>query len=122
MMHDKTTEQIIASAIEVHRILGPGLLESIYEEALCHELDLRGVPFERQKEVNIIYKEKAIKGQRLDMVVNNEVVVEIKSVRKLDDVFSAQVLSYLKSTGMKRALLINFGQERLVDGLKRFSL
>ncbi len=62
MMHDQTTEQIIASAIEVHRILGPGLLESIYEEALCHELDLRGVPFERQKEVDIIYKEKAIKG------------------------------------------------------------
>lgn len=122
MTNDRTTEQIIAAAIEVHRVLGPGLLESVYEEALCHELDLRGISFERQKEVNVIYKGRIIKGQRLDLFVNGEVVVEIKSVRKLDDVFSAQVLSYLRGTGMRRALLINFGQERLVDGLKRFSL
>lgn len=121
-MTDSLTEQIIASAIEVHRILGPGLLESIYEEALCHELLLRNIPFERQKEVDVIYKNKVIKGQRLDMLVNNEVIIEIKSVRKLEDVFTAQVLSYLKSTGIKRALLLNFGESRLVDGIKRFSL
>ena len=121
-MADLLTERIIASAIEVHRLLGPGLLESIYEEALCYEFGLRGILFERQKEVDIFYKEKIIKGQRLDLVVNGEVVVEIKSVRKLEDVFSAQVLSYLKSTGLNRALLINFGGEMLIDGVKRFSL
>ena len=120
-MSDKLTEQIIASAIEVHRILGPGLLESIYEEALCYELSLRGITFERQKEVDVLYKDKIIKGQRLDLIVNSEVIVEIKSVRKLEDVFTAQVLSYLKSTGLKRALLINFGEGKLVDGVKRIS-
>ncbi len=119
---DNLTEQIIAAAIEVHRILGPGLLESIYEEALCHEFGIRGIPHERQKEVAVIYKDVRIKGQRLDLLVNGEVVIEIKSVRNMDDVFTAQVLSYLKSTGLKRALLINFGAARLVDGIKRFSL
>ncbi len=77
---------------------------------------------ERQKEVDVIYKDKIIKGQRLDLVVNREVIVEIKSVRKMDDVFTAQLLSYLKSTGFKRGLLINFGEKRLVDGVKRISL
>ena len=84
-------------------------------------MHLRGIPFDRQKEVDVLYKNKVIKGQRLDLIVNNEVVVEIKSVRKLEDVFTAQVLSYLKSTGLKRALLINFGQSKLIDGVKRFS-
>ena len=118
---DSQTERIIAAAIEVHRHLGPGLLESIYEEALCCEFALCGIPFERQKEVEVVYKGKAIKGQRLDLVVFGEVIVEIKSVRQLDDVFTAQVLSYLKSTGLKRALLVNFGATKLVDGIKRFS-
>ncbi len=121
-MKDPLTGQIISSAIEVHRILGPGLLESIYEEALCYEFSLNNIPFDRQKEVNVIYKDKVIKGQRLDLIVNKEVVVEIKSVRKLEDIFTAQVLSYLKSTGIKRALLINFGESKLVDGVKRLSM
>ncbi len=121
-MADKLTEEIIGAAIEVHRILGPGLLESIYEEALCYELLLKGIPFERQKEVDVVYKNKIIKGQRLDLIVNNEVVVEIKSVRRLEDIFTAQVLSYLRSTGLKVALLINFGESKLIDGVKRFSL
>ena len=119
---DLQTEKIISAAIEVHRILGNGLLESIYEEALCYELSLRGIPFERQKELDIVYKDKVIKGQRLDLLVFGEVVVEIKSVRKLEDVFTAQTLSYLKSMKLKRALLINFGESRLVDGIKRISL
>jgi GxxExxY protein len=121
-MADPLTEKIISSAIEVHRILGPALLESIYEEALCHELQLRGIKFERQKEVEVFYKGEVIKQQRLDLVVNAEVVVEIKSVRKLDDIFVAQILSYLKSTGLSRGLLINFGESKLTDGLRRFSL
>lgn len=121
-MGDNHTEQIIAAAIEVNRILGPGLLESIYEEALCHEFGLRRIPHERQKEISAIYKDVRIKGQRLDLLVHGEVIVEIKSVRRLEDVFTAQVLSYLKSTGLKRALLLNFGESRLIDGIKRFSL
>ena len=119
---DLLTERIISAAIEVHRVLGPGLLESIYEEALCHEFSLRSIPFERQKELDVIYKNKIIKGQRLDLLVFGEDVVEIKSVRKLEDIFTAQTLSYLKSTGLKRSLLINFGEGRLIDGIKRISL
>jgi GxxExxY protein len=121
-MSDSLTEQIIGAAIEVHRILGPGLLESIYEEALCVELELRGIAFSRQVEVDVIYKGRTIKGQILDLLVNAEVVVELKSVTKLPDVVMAQVLSYLKATGLKRALLIKFGMARLVDGIKRISL
>lgn len=121
-MLNKITEEIIGAAIEVHRILGPGLLESIYEEALCHELALRKVSFQRQQEIIMHYKNQAIKGQRLDLVVLDEVIVEVKSVRKLDDVFTAQILSYLKSTGLKCGLLINFGESRLVDGIRRISL
>jgi GxxExxY protein len=121
-MADELTEKIIGAAIEVHRYLGPGLLESIYEEALCHELSLRGVPATRQVAVDIHYKGIAIKGQRLDLLVENSVVVEIKSVRELPDVAMAQTLSYLKATGLKRALLINFGKNTLIDGLKRISL
>jgi len=98
------------------------LLESIYEEALSHELRIRDIPFERQKEVDVFYKDKVIKGQRLDLVVASQVVIEIKAVKALNDVFSSQVLSYLKSTGLRRALLINFNAPTLVSGLKRFSL
>ena len=122
MVTDALTERIIGACIEVHKSLGPGLLESIYEEALCIELELRGISFQRQVELKVYYKGRAIKGQRLDLVVNNEVVVEIKSISSLPDVAMAQVLSYLKGTGLKRALLVNFGERRLVDGVKRISL
>lgn len=122
MARDELTEKVIGAAIEVHRILGPGLLESIYEEALCHELQLRGVACERQKEVDVIYKERVIKGQKLDVLVEGEVVVELKAVAKLPNVAIAQTLSYLKSTGLKRGLLINFSQAKLIDGVKRISL
>ena len=119
---DSLTEQIISAAIEVHLILGSGLLESIYEEALCYEFSMRGIPYEQQKELDVIYKDKVIKGQRLDLLVFGEIVVEIKSVRKLEDIFTAQTLSYLKSMKLKRALLITFGEGSLVDGIKRISL
>ncbi len=121
-MSDPLTEKIIGAAIEVHRVLGPGFLESIYEEALCVELHLRAVNFERQVEVDVNYKGHVIKGQRLDLLVEKEVIVELKSVSSLPEVASAQVLSYLKATGLKRGLLINFGAPRLVDGIKRLSL
>ena len=121
-MVDELTEAIIGAAIEVHRVLGPGLLESIYEAALCHELGLRGFVAEPQVEVDVIYKGIIIKGQKLDILVEKQVVVELKAVSKLPEVAMAQTLSYLKATGLKRALLLNFGEKRLVDGIKRISL
>ncbi len=121
-MSDPLTEKVIGAAIEVHRILGPGLLESIYEEALCVEFQMRGIPFERQVELDVNYKGHVIKGQRVDLLVEKELVVELKSVSSLPEIATAQVLSYLKATGLKRALLLNFGVPRLVDGIKRISL
>jgi GxxExxY protein len=121
-MSDPLTEQIIGAAIEVHRVLGPGLLELIYEEALCVELELRGIAFQRQVELDVYYKGQAIKGHRVDLLVEDQVVVEIKSVIKLPDVATAQVLSYLKATKLRRGLLLNFGMLRLTDGIKRLSL
>ena len=121
-MGDDLTDRIIGAAIEVHRILGPVLLESIYEEALCIELQLRGLRVARQQELDVIYKGHIIKGLRIDLLVEDEVIVELKSVSKLPDVVTAQVLSYLKATRLKRALLINFGLPKLVDGVKRLSL
>lgn len=121
-MPDQLTEQIIGAAIEVHRVLGPGLLESIYEEALCVELELRNVPYKRQVDVDVVYKNHTIKGQRLDLIVADEVVVELKAVSRLPDAVMAQVLSYLKATGLQRGLAINFSEARLIDGVKRISL
>jgi GxxExxY protein len=119
---DDATEKIIGAAVEVHRILGPGLLESIYEEALCIEMELRGQTVGRQVERDVNYKGHSIKGLRIDLLVEDSVIVELKSVAKLPEVATAQVLSYLKATGLKRALLINFAHPRLVDGVKRISL
>jgi GxxExxY protein len=121
-MDDLLTRKIIGAAIEVHRELGRGLLESIYEESLCREFDLRGIKYQQQIEVDVIYKGKIIKGQRLDLIVENEVIVEIKSLARVPEVATAQVLSYLRATRLKRALLINFGLSTLIDGVKRFSL
>ncbi len=121
-MEDELTHRIIGAAIEVHRVIGPGLLESIYEEALCHEFFLLGIACERQIAVDVVYKGLRIQGQRIDILVEKEVVVELKSVTKLPEVALAQTLSYLKCTGLKRALLINFGERLLKDGIKRISL
>jgi GxxExxY protein len=122
---DPLTQKIIGAAIEVHRILGPGLLESVYEQALCHEFDLQGIRYQRQAHVEMQYKEKKLKDQRIDLIVeeaDDRVVVDLKSLSRLPEVSTAQVLSYLKATGLKRGLLINFGEKRLVDGVRRFSL
>ena len=121
-MADELTERIIGAAIEVHRVLGPGLLEAIHLDALCIELEIRGISFARQVDAAVQYKGHTLRGQRLDLLVGGEVVVEIKSVMNLPDVAMAQVLSYLKATGLKRGLLFNFGQSRLIDGVKRISL
>lgn len=119
---DPLTEKIIGCAIEVHRQLGPGLLEASYEAALCVELELSGLPFQRQAPYPITYKGRGIGEHRLDLLVENAVIVEIKSVERYDSIFEAQVLTYLKITGIRRALLINFNSRLLKDGIKRFVL
>ena len=121
-MADQQTEKIIGAAIEVHRRLGPGFLESVYEKALCHELGLQGIPFNQQVEVRITYKEQLVGKQRLDLIVDDEVIVEIKALDKTPAVATAQVLSYLRATNLKRALIINFGEAKLTSGIKRISL
>ena len=111
---------MIGAAIEVHRVLGPGLLESAYEECLCRELELRRLPFERQKSFPILYKGVEIDcGYRLDVVVNNEVILELKSCSSLEPIHEAQLLTYLRLTGIKIGLLINFNVPILRDGIKR---
>ncbi|MDH5718599.1 MAG: GxxExxY protein [Spirochaetia bacterium] len=94
---DEIPDQIIGASIEVHKILGPGLLERIYEEAMCHEFDSRKIQYQRQHFIDFVYKGHKIKGQRLDLMVENEVIVEIKSLEKLPDVAIAQTLSCLKA-------------------------
>ncbi len=116
---DPLSGRIIGAAIEVHKTIGPGLIESIYENALCYELSLRGLDFQRQVGVDVFYKGQIIKGQRIDLIVQKEVVIELKSVSRIHEVVFAQLLSYLKVTGLKRGLIINFGEKRLVDGVRR---
>jgi GxxExxY protein len=116
------TETIIGCAIEVHKQLGPGLLEHNYEAALCIELQNAGVNFVRQPIFPVIYKGQPIGEYRLDLIVADAVVVEIKSVERFDPIFEAQVLSYLRITGKRVGLLINFKSRLLRDGLKRYAL
>jgi len=117
---NRLTETIIGAAIEVHRHLGPGLLESTYESCLAFELTQRGLNVERQKELPVIYKGNRVEcGYRIDLLVNSLVVIELKAVEKLLPIHEAQLLSYLKLSGNKAGLLINFNVRLLTDGLKR---
>lgn len=118
--NDILTEQIIGAAIQVHRELGPGLLESAYEACLCYELSLKGLKIERQKTFPLFYKGiKLDAGYRLDIVVDDQVIVEIKTVSELLPVHEAQLLSYLKQIGGGRGLLINFNVKLLKNGIRR---
>jgi GxxExxY protein len=119
---NKVTEKIIHAAIEVHRILGPGFLESIYEDAFCYELDLRNVPYQRQFEIDITYKDKIIKGQRLDVLVENIVIVELKAISEVKPIHKEIMISYLKATSLRIGLLINFHESLLKDGIHRILL
>jgi GxxExxY protein len=116
------TERIIKCAIEVHRQLGPGLLESVYEEALTIECELDGLQVARQVKIPVQYKGRAIGEYRLDLLIENLVIVEIKSVERYDPVFEAQILTYLKITGKRVGLLINFNSRLVKDGIRRFIL
>ena len=120
MNENEISKAIIGCAIEVHKLLGPGLLESAYEECLYYELRQAGLKVEKQKPLPVIYKEVRLEaGYRIDLLVENKVVVEIKSVEVLNDVHTAQVLTYLKLSECKLGLLINFNSAKLISGIKR---
>jgi|GEM_PF-137868 len=111
--------QIIGAAIEVHRILGPGFIESIYEKALEHELKLRGIPVERQQKLIVQFKDIRIEGQRLDLLVGGRIIVDLKAVDTVAPIHQAKLLSYLKTTGLRLGLIINFNVTVLKDGVER---
>jgi GxxExxY protein len=120
---NKITEKIIGCAIEVHKSLGPGLLESAYEECLCYELEKAGLLFKRQKPVPVVYKEiKLDCGYRADILVENVVIVELKSIDAIAPIHEAQMLTYLRFAEKKIGLLINFNVTILKNGLRRFIL
>lgn len=120
MEQEQLTEKIIGAAIEVHKELGPGLLESAYEAALAHELFLRKIGYQRQKEMSVRYKGILIEvGYRIDLMVEDEVVVELKAVEKMNPIFEAQLITYLRLSEKRVGLLINFNVQRLIDGLIR---
>ncbi len=114
--------KIIGAAIEVHRNFGAGLLESVYEDALCIELDLQNIKYERQKPIELEYKGRRISNLVPDLIVENSVIVELKSVQAPERIHSAQVLTYLKLTNLRTGLLINFNVTVLKDGIKRIVL
>jgi len=120
MHENEISEKIIGCAIEVHKALGPGLLESAYEECLFYEIRQTGLKVEKQKPLPLIYKEVKLEvGYRLDLVVENKVIIEVKSVEALNDIHTAQVLTYLKISGYKLGLLMNFNVLRVKEGIKR---
>ncbi len=117
---DRAAREVVDAALQVHRALGPGLLESVYEVCLCHELGKRNVPFERQLSLPVVYDGVRLDaGLRLDVLVAGYVVIELKAVEKLIPLHEAQLLTYLKLTGHRLGLLINFNSPLLKDGLQR---
>jgi GxxExxY protein len=119
---DPLTEKIIGCAIEVHRRLGPGLLESTYESALGVEFEFQNLRFQRQVICPVEYRQRIIGEYRIDLIVENAVILEIKSVERHDPIFEAQLLTYLRIAGLRRGLLINFNTRLLKEGIKRFVL
>jgi len=121
MTDNEITHEIIGAAIEVHRLLGPGLLESAYEECLAKELALRKLSVERQKPVPVVYKDVKLEcGYRIDLLVENRVVVELKSIESLAPIHEAIILTYLRLSGRRLGLLINFNVNVLRDGVRRY--
>ena len=117
---NRLSSQVIGAAIEVHKILGPGLLESAYEECLAHELQLRGLSVERQKLLPLVYKGKQLDcGYRLDLVVENAIILELKSCDAIEPIHKAQVLTYLKLSGLSLGLLLNFNVPVMRESIVR---
>jgi GxxExxY protein len=123
LINEELTRDIIGAALEVHKHWGPGLLEEIYERSLGRELNLREIPFERQVRIPVLYKNENVGDNlRIDLIVARQVVVEIKAVEALNPIHSAQLLTYLKLTGMRVGLLINFNEVLLKRGVRRMVL
>jgi GxxExxY protein len=123
MEFENLSKEIIGAAIEVHKFLGPGLLESAYEECLCYELGNRGLKYERQKPIPVVYKEIKLEcGYRVDIIIENKILVELKSVDAINPIHEAIVLTYLKFSTIRVGLLINFNVTQLKNGIKRFVL
>ena len=121
MTDNEITHEIIGAAIEVHKLLGPGLLESAYEACLCHEFAIRKISFQKQKPIPLVYKEIKLNcGFRLDLLVEKRIVVELKSVDALAPIHEAIMLTYLRLSGHTLGLLINFNVSILKDGIRRF--
>lgn len=120
---DPLSGAVIGAAIEVHRVLGPGLLESAYEQCLARELSLRGLEFKRQVDLPVEYKGLLLEaGYRLDFVIQGRLLIELKAVESVLPVHEAQVITYPRLSSLKTALLINFGAKTIKDGIRRFSL
>ena len=114
------SSEIIGSAIEVHKTLGPGLLESVYEECLCHELALRGLDFERQKQLPVIYKDVRLDcGYKMDILVERRVILELKACSDIEPIHKAQLLTYLRLAHLQLGLLLNFNVPTMKDGIVR---
>ena len=123
MEFDDLSNRVIGCAIEVHRELGPGLLESTYEQCLAHELRRNGIPFQLQYPQPVKYKDIRLDcGYRIDILVENRLILELKSVEEIKGIHEAQLLTYMKLAGVKIGLLINFNHTKLKDGIKRFVL
>jgi len=119
---NQLSSKIIGAAIEVHKGLGPGLLESAYQKCLCHELKLRGLSFDNQRPLPIVFKgEKLDCGYRLDVVVDNAIILELKSCEKIEPIHKAQLLTYLKLSGLKLGLVLNFNVPVMRDGIVRIA-
>jgi GxxExxY protein len=119
---NRITNAVIGAAIEVHRALGPGFIESVYERALILEMSRRGIRFRSQARCNVLYKGESVGDLRLDFIVNEIVIVEIKAVDALAPIHTAQAISYLKATGLRLAILLNFNVPLMKDGIKRIAL
>ena len=123
MIYSELANRVIGCAIEVHKALGPGLLESAYQQCLCHELHLNDIVFQKEKPLPIHYKGCQLDcGYRVDVLVEDEIILELKSVEQLNRVHDAQILSYMKLMGLKHGFLINFNVPILKNGLKSFVL
>jgi GxxExxY protein len=116
---DALASAVIGAAVEVHRILGAGFLESTYEQAICVELSLRGLPFARQSPISVVYKNTIVTEARIDLLVADRLIVELKAVAELAPIHTAQVISYLKAASLPLALLINFNVPVLLRGVRR---
>jgi len=123
MERDPFTGRVIGHAIEVHRVLGPGLLESTYQQCLAHEFRLHGIPFRLQQTMPVEYKGVHLDcGYRIDLLVDDRLILELKAVEAVSGIHRAQLLTYMKLSGISTGLLINFNVQRLADGIERFKL